>query len=119
MIKKHTIFCDIDGTLFVYRKFETYKTVKPTPITNVIEVLNQLYNNGDHVVLTTARPEYLREHTITELSENNIKYHQLVMGLARGTRYLINDNEVENMDRAIAINLIRNEGFKNSDIDKF
>ena len=24
--KKSTIFCDIDGTIFKYRKFETYET---------------------------------------------------------------------------------------------
>ena len=35
-MKKSTIFCDIDGTLFHYRQFSTYKISKPTIIvTNV------------------------------------------------------------------------------------
>ena len=29
MKKYKTIFCDIDGTIFKYRKFETYKTTEP------------------------------------------------------------------------------------------
>ena len=29
MKKYKTIFCDIDGTIFKYRKFETYKTTQP------------------------------------------------------------------------------------------
>ena len=56
MVKNKTIFCDIDGTIFHYRKFETYTTSEPTPIVDVIEKLKEWYNNGEHIILTTARP---------------------------------------------------------------
>lgn len=115
--KKCTIFCDIDGTLFEYRAFTTYKSTVPTNIQSVVNHVNMSYDNGHHVVLTTARPEYLRCHTKKELDIGNIKYHQLVMGVARGTRILINDNEQENVNRAFSINLTRNKGLSSNDED--
>ena len=39
--KKNTIFCDIDGTIFKYRKFETYKTTEAEPIQSTIDYLKQ------------------------------------------------------------------------------
>ena len=40
MEKKNTIFCDIDGTLFKYRKFETYETSTPELLDGVKEKLD-------------------------------------------------------------------------------
>ena len=110
MEKKCTIFCDIDGTLFEYRKFETYKSTIPKQITTTIERINTAFDNGHRVILTTARPEYLRMHTLKELNEANIKYHTLLLGIERGTRILINDNETETINRAYSFNLLRNQG---------
>ena len=63
------------------------------------------------IILTTARPEDMREHTIMELQKNNVPYDRLIMGIERGPRYLINDlSPNEPGDRAIALNLKRNEG---------
>ena len=113
MKKYCTIFCDIDGTLFSYRTFSKYKTTDPTPIKNTITQINKSYDDGHHIVLTTARPEYLRIHTMNELNKTNIRYHKLVMAIGRGPRILINDNEssAPEIDRAFAINVKRNEGF--------
>ena len=41
MDKKNTIFCDIDGTIFKYRKFETYTSSPAEPIPSTIEYLRQ------------------------------------------------------------------------------
>lgn len=117
MSKKCTFFFDIDGTLFHYRKFETYLLTKPKIIKTTVNKLNELYKNGNCIVLTTARPEYLREHTIKELSDADINYHQLVMGIERGTRYLINDNEDIMINRAIGINVVRNKGLTSEQLD--
>ena len=63
------------------------------------------------IILTTARPEWLREHTIKELKENKIPWSRLEMGIERGPRYLINDMDPNKPgERAIAINLIRDNG---------
>ena len=110
-VKKNTYFVDIDGTLLKYRKFETYETSKAEPIESTIEYLNKASKEGHMIILTTARPEYLRDHTVVELHENYIPYDRLIMGIERGPRYLINDMDPNNPgERAIAINVERDKG---------
>ena len=112
MEKKSTIFSDVDGSLFKYRKFETYKTSKPEILPGVLEKFQEWKQEGHMIILTTARPEYLRDHTIQELSENNIPYDRLIMEIERGPRYLINDVDPakKNEPRATGINLVRDRG---------
>jgi ribonucleotide monophosphatase NagD (HAD superfamily) len=111
MEKKNTYFVDIDGTIFVYRKFETYKSSEAQVIKSTKQYLQQVKDEGHMIILTTARPENLRDHTVFELSKNNIPYDRLIMGIERGPRYLINDlSPKEPGDRAIAINLERDKG---------
>ena len=112
MEKKSTIFCDIDGTLFVYRKFDTMLSTPAQLINSTAEYIRESHNQGNHIVFTTARPETLRNFTILELLNNDIPYDQIVMGIGRGTRILINDNEFEGENRAIAYSLKRDEGIK-------
>ena len=109
--KKNTYFCDIDGTIFKYRKFETYTTTQAEPIETTVDQINEWYDEGHQIVLTTASPEELREHTIEELELSNVPYDKLIMGIERGPRYLINDMDPNKPgERAIAINLKRDEG---------
>jgi len=111
MAKKNTYFVDIDGTIFVYRKFETYESSEAQVIKSTKQYLQQVKDDGHMIILTTARPEYLRDHTVYELSKNNIPYDRLIMEIERGPRYLINDlSPKEPGDRAIAINLERDKG---------
>jgi hydroxymethylpyrimidine pyrophosphatase-like HAD family hydrolase len=56
MEKKNTYFCDIDGTIFKYRKFETYETTKAEGIKSTIDYLDQAASEGHMIILTTARP---------------------------------------------------------------
>ena len=109
--KKHTYFCDIDGTIFKYRKFETYTTSDAEPIISTVDKLNEWYDDGHMIILTTARPEDMREHTINELVNNYIPFDRLIMGIERGPRYLINDMDPDKPgERAIALNLQRDKG---------
>jgi len=111
MDKKNTYFVDIDGTILKYRKFETYKSSKAEVIPSTLEYLQRVKEEGHMVILTTARPEELRVHTVMELNTNNVPYDRLVMGIERGPRYLINDMDPKiKQERAIALNLIRDEG---------
>ena len=111
MKKLNTYFCDIDGTILKYRQFETYETTKAEPIQTTIDYLVSAAEEGHMIILTTARPEYLRTHTEVELHENGVPYDRLVMGIERGPRYLINDMDPNKPgERAIAINLERNKG---------
>ncbi len=111
MSKKNTIFCDIDGTLFKYRKFESYKTSEAEVLEGAVDKLQDWKNQGHMIILTTARPEDLREHTIYELNKNNINYDMLIMGIERGPRFLINDMDPNKVGkRAVGINLLRDLG---------
>lgn len=111
MEKKKTFFVDIDGTIFIYRKFETYKTSEAQVIISSKRYLQQVWDEGHMIVLTTARPEDLREHTEYELRKNGIPYHKLIMGIERGPRILINDMDPDKPGRrAFAINVTRNGG---------
>ena len=69
-MKYHTYFCDIDGTVFKYRLFDELQTTKAEVIESTKEVLVKWYNEGHHIVMTTARPEELRNFTATELFNN-------------------------------------------------
>ena len=111
MDKKNTYFVDIDGTIFIYRKFETYETSEAQVIKSSKQFLQRVNDEGHMIVLTTARPEYLRELTETELAKNGIPYHRLIMQIERGPRYLINDMDPKKPgERAIAINVTRDGG---------
>ena len=113
MEKKNTYFVDIDGTIFVYRPFNEYKTTEVQVIKSSKQFLQKVRDEGHMIILTTARPEDLREHTEYELKKSGIPYHQLVMGIERGPRYLINDMDPNKPgERAIAINVIRNGGIQ-------
>jgi len=115
MDKKNTYFVDIDGTIFVYRKFETYKNTEAVVVKSSKQYLQRVYDDGHMIVLTTARPEDLREHTKYELKKNGIPYHRLIMGIERGPRYLINDMDPNKPGkRAIAINIERNGGIQSN-----
>jgi len=110
-IKKNTYFCDIDGTIFKYRKFETYTESDVEVIESTKKYLVDKKSEGHMIILTTARPEEMREHTELELQNNGIPYDRLIMGIERGPRYLINDMDPNNPgERAIGINLIRDKG---------
>ena len=123
--KNPTFFVDIDGTLVKYRKFDELATAILTPITEVIDYINEQHNLGAVIIITTARPESYRNYTINELDKIGIKYHQLVMDCGRGTRVILNDKDPEQpeIQRAVGINLERNMGFKSLDgpprIDKY
>jgi uncharacterized HAD superfamily protein len=113
MEKKSTIFCDIDGTIFKYRKFETYKSSQPELLPKVKEQITKWRKDGHMVILTTARPEDLYVHTLKELSNNGIEFDKLIMGIERGPRYVINDMDpAKPGERAIGINLNRDKGFE-------
>jgi hydroxymethylpyrimidine pyrophosphatase-like HAD family hydrolase len=112
--KKRTIFCDIDGTIFKYRKFETLKTAKAEMTPGALDKLKRWKRDGCMIVFTTARPEEYRNHTVKELLLNGVPWDKLVMGIERGARYLINDMDPAKPRhaRAVAYSIKRDEGLK-------
>lgn len=116
--KNPTFFVDIDGTLVVYRKFSELETATLTPVQDVIDTINQYYDEGAIIVITSARPQTFELFTKQELEKIGVKYHQLVMGIGRGTRVVLNDKDPESPEtpRALGINLNRNSGWEDLNI---
>ena len=67
VIKNPTLFVDIDGTLVEYRKFSELSESILTPIQDVIDFVNNHYDNGSVVMITTARPSTYELFTKQEL----------------------------------------------------
>ncbi len=110
-----TIFSDIDGTLIEQVRFEDLNPNVANVLPGVVEKMNEWYEAGHYIVLTTARPENLREVTKLQMENAGIRYHQLVMGIGREERILINNNSKGEPDnhRALAVPVARAGGFAN------
>lgn len=102
-----TFFIDFDGTLFDNAiSFNKYQNILPG-----VDELWKQFNSTDVIIITTARPEFLRNNTINTLNHYNLRFDYLLMGITNGKRYLINDIANENSeDKAIAFNVIRDKG---------
>ena len=116
--KNPTLFVDIDGTIVKYRKFNELATAVLTPIQDVIDYVNDHYNSGSVIIITTARPSSYELMTKQELEKLGVKYHQIVMDCGRGTRVILNDIDPKSPEikRAHGINLVRDGGLNNIEI---
>ena len=112
-----TIFSDIDGTLIEQVRFEDLNPNVVTLLPGVKEKMLEWYDAGHYIVLTTARPEHLREITEIQMNIAGIRFDQLIMGIGREERILINNNSKgePNAPRAMAVAVGRDAGFNNSD----
>jgi len=105
------LFVDIDGTLITNSShhFPPY-TGSGEPIEDNIDLLAELHERGKaKIILTTSRPERLRQLTIQELQTKGIPFDDLVMGLPHCQRVIINDFARSNpYPSCKAINIPRN-----------
>ena len=110
-----TIFSDIDGTLIEQVRFEDLDPNVVNVLPGVAEKMNEWYEAGHHIVLTTARPWNLELITKQQMETAGIRYHQIVMGIGREERILINNNSKGEPDnhRAMAVSVLRDGGFTN------
>jgi mannose-6-phosphate isomerase len=114
-----TIFCDIDGTL-LYHAGDIVKNIQESQVilSNVIETIKKWEKLNYKIILTTGRKECSREKTEKQLSDLGIVYDSLLMGLFNGDRIIINDKKTNGINNTcFAINLVRNKGFENIDLD--
>ena len=111
-----TIFCDIDGTLIRQVAFDELNENNFEVLPGAREKFREWIEAGHHIVITTARPESLRGVTVRQLGNAGFQFHQLVMGIGREERILINNNSKgePNRDRALAVAVGRDAGFNDS-----
>jgi NDP-sugar pyrophosphorylase family protein len=119
--KPKTIFCDIDGTLLKHNHtISDVLTTSPESLSGVLTKINEWDSIGHRIILVTARKESTRNITEQHLQSLGIAYDQLIMGVTNGARVLINDKLLpDDPDRAIAVNVQTDQGFKNIDWEGF
>ena len=119
MTPPKTIFCDIDGTLVNHCGDITHNILnEPVILENVIESIKQWDKLNYKIILVTGRKESYRKQTEIQLQSLGIAYDQLIMGITNGDRVLINDRKKNSLrDTAYAINITRNEGLKDINIE--
>lgn len=123
-----TLFVDIDGTIFKHMGNATGACFDPVPfekgdpdvspwylLSAVCAVFNNWCSKGYRIILTTGRNESMREVTEKQLRYAGLFWDMLIMGIGGGERILINDMSTNNLPKAIAINVTRDEGFENID----
>lgn len=115
--KPKTIFCDIDGTILLHlHKISEVLQHEGELLAGVKQKFDEWDSTGHHIVLTTARKESARAHTVKQLAHAGIPYDQLIMGITSGVRVLINDkNMPQDADRAQGVNVITNQGWQSVD----
>ena len=112
-----TVFSDIDGTIWKH-EWDVRHSMNGTQrlLAGVFDKFLDWHRQGFKIILTTGRPEFLREDTERQLKELGIFYNQLVMDCGPGPRVLINDTPNETV-KAYAINLERDSGLEGVDIN--
>jgi len=120
--KQSVIFCDIDGCIFkVAEKGNCTKLIAPgiELLPGVVEKFNEWDKGGYKIVLTTGRPNSTREATENQLRSHGLFWHALLMEMGSNKRYLINDIHPDyNENTAIAINIPRNKGIGEVNLDE-
>jgi len=118
-----TFFIDIDGTLVrhLYND-EISAGANEQLLPKVAEFMQEVYNQGHYIILTTARMLEHREQTEEMLENFGIRYHDIIFDIGSEERILINDikpvdaydggNRYQSRPTAYAINVQRNKGFE-------
>ena len=110
-----TIICDIDGTLTKYTGRGHLGIVSEDHklLPGVLERMRKWEMKGHRIILITGRRESVRERTESELRRLGIPFDILLMGYADSGRILIND--IGSRVKAHVVNVVRDEGFVNTD----
>ena len=113
-----TIFIDLDGCVFKHpgRLSDITYIESNGILPGVRHRFDEWQSKAYNVIITTGRPEGLRNKTIKQLECHDIVYDQLIMGLKRFPRVLINDIKPDGLESATAINLERDKGMEDLEV---
>lgn len=102
-LSKTWIF-DLDGTIV---KHNGYKLDgKDTILDGAKEYLLNIPKE-DKIVIFTSRTDEYKGMTLKFLSENAIRYDEILFNMPLGERIVVNDRKPSGIDMAVAINLDR------------
>lgn len=91
MVSNSKTFCfDIDGVIATITPVSQYHAARP--ITETVNIINELYKQGHTIVLFTARGTETgidwREITRDQMSLWGVKYHRLLLGKPAADYYI-------------------------------
>lgn len=117
--KPKTIILDIDGCILRHLGDMCKQlTLRPPKLKGVVDRFIEWDKKGHRIILLTGRRESARNTTEQQLRSLGLFWDHLVMGAPPGQRVLINDLKPDSFTAtAVAINLKRNEGLENTDLD--
>jgi hypothetical protein len=105
-----TIITDLDGTLCEHNPLVIRGKLEMKLLPGTLEKLLEWRSRFYTIILITGRKEKHRAVTIQQLTKARIPYDELIMGLGRGKRIVINDIKPDGTLTAVAYNLERNQG---------
>lgn len=88
-----SVFCDFDGVLVKHSNHSTNNIDENIFIEENIEKIKNLKNDGNKIIITTARSVKTKDGFLKLLNNKKIPYDEIVMGLPSGPRLLINDRK--------------------------
>jgi uridine kinase len=112
LMKKGTVFCDLDGTIIKHVPVPTETGEEIRVISGSADKLKELRQKGYFLVLTTSRPQNKIFGVLEILKNEGLKFDQIVCDLPVGPRHLINDSKNDEI-RAFAHVIERDGGIKN------
>lgn len=120
---KEVIFVDVDATLTYQspdRSLSDFiKMMHPlNALPGVVDKVTKWYNSKVKIIITTARPEILRNFTEKELERLKIPYHLLLMDCGNCPRTVINNFQFNStVPMARSINVDANSGLEKVDLE--
>lgn len=97
---------DLDGTLVKHNgyKIDGVDTILP----GALEYLQKIPFE-DKIIIFTSRTEEYKQMTLDFLSENGIRYDEILFNMPMGERIVVNDRKPSGLNTAVAINIDRNQ----------
>ena len=114
-----TIFIDIDGTILKHHGEGGLNEIYNKPamlLDGVVEKFEKWKYDECRIILTTARPESMREITEHQLRGHRLFWDEMIMGLPRGPRVVINDTKDDGTITAFGAPVVRNAGLRDIDV---
>lgn len=111
MENKCTIFCKIEGTLI--------DELNNNFIKSVVTKINEAFDNGHTIILTTCKSENFRNKLITILHNFKIKFSKLLMGLPNGPQISINNYSDNKNHKSYSFSTKINNGFEKKSHEEY
>jgi len=102
----HTWLIDLDGTVV---KHNGYLDGQDLILPGVVEFFKNL-PEIDFVIILTARDKKYASETISFLEAHKIRFDEIIFGMPKGERVVINDVKPAGLHTAVALNVTRDSG---------